>query len=146
MNRLDGLTLNAHTLDDYLKSVAEPIDVVRNGRDAVVARVGKDLYDKLFKGYTRKQSGLDPSELVASVTAHVPTRANRDARSFADTYQAMALHGYTRMFEAMVAHPTIPLMLGTSPVTPDDGSVAVEENPGAALDDPEFSILPKPRP
>ena len=50
MNRLDGLTLNAHTLDDYLKGVAEPIDVVRNGRDAVVVRVGKDLYDKLFKG------------------------------------------------------------------------------------------------
>ena len=138
MNRLDGLTLNAHTLDDYLKSVAEPIDVVRNGRDAVMARVGKDLYDKLFKGYTRKQSGLDPSELVARVTARVPTRANRDDRYFTDTYQAMPC--------AVVAHETIPLMLGTSPVTPDDESVAGEENPGAALDDPEFSILPKPRP
>ena len=93
MNRLDGLTLNAHTLDDYLKGVAEPIDVVRNGRDAVMARVGKDLYDKLFKGYTRKQSRLDPSELVARVTARVPTRANRDDRYFTDTYQAMPLHG-----------------------------------------------------
>ena len=85
--------MNAHTLDDYLKGVAEPIDVVRNGRDAVMARVGKDLYDKLFKCYTRKQSGLDPSERVARVTARVPTRANRDDRYFTDTYQAMPLHG-----------------------------------------------------
>ena len=93
MNRLDGLSLNAHTLDDYSKSVAEPIDAVRNWRELVVARVAKDLYDKLFKGYTRKQSGLDPSELVASVTARVPTRANRDDRYFTDTYQAMLLRG-----------------------------------------------------
>ena len=93
MNRLDGLSLNAHTLDDYSKSVAEPIDAVRNGRDALVARVTKDLYDKLFKGYTRKQSGLDPSERVARVTARVPTRGNRDDRYFTHTYQAMPLHG-----------------------------------------------------
>ncbi|MDQ3555766.1 MAG: UDP-galactopyranose mutase, partial [Gemmatimonadota bacterium] len=57
--------------------------------------------------------GLDPSELDASVTARVPTRTTRDARYFTDTYQAMPLHGYTRMFENMLAHPNIKVMLNT---------------------------------
>ncbi len=79
----------------------------------MVARVGRELYNKFFRGYTRKQWGLDPSELDASVTARVPTRTNRDGRYFTDTYQAMPLHGYTRMFERMLAHPNIKVMLNT---------------------------------
>ena len=75
--------------------------------------MGRDLYNKFFRGYTRKQWGLDPSELDASVTARIPTRTNRDDRYFADTYQAMPKHGYTRMFEKMLAHPNIKLMLNT---------------------------------
>jgi UDP-galactopyranose mutase len=75
--------------------------------------VGRDLYNKFFRGYTRKQWGLDPSELDASVTARVPTRINRDDRYFADTFQAMPLHGYTRMFERMLDHPLIKIMLNT---------------------------------
>lgn len=47
---------------------------------------------------------MDPSELDKSVIARVPTRTNRDDRYFTDTYQAMPLHGYTRMFEKMLSH------------------------------------------
>jgi UDP-galactopyranose mutase len=69
------------------------------------------LYEKFFRYYTRKQWGLDPSELDASVTARVPTRTNRDDRYFTDKYQAMPLHGFTRMFERMLAHPSIKVLL-----------------------------------
>jgi UDP-galactopyranose mutase len=79
----------------------------------VVSKVGRELYNKFFRGYTRKQWGLDPSELDASVTARVPTRTNRDDRYFADKFQAMPRHGYTRMFEKMLAHPNIKIMLNT---------------------------------
>jgi UDP-galactopyranose mutase len=79
----------------------------------MVSKVGRDLYEKFFRNYTRKQWGLDPSELDASVTARVPTRSNRDDRYFTDTYQAMPLHGYTRMFERMLDHPNIKVMLNT---------------------------------
>ncbi len=113
VNNLYGLQLNAFELDDFFAKVAEPVDPVRSSEDVVVGRVGRDLYNKFFRGYTRKQWGLDPSELDASVTARVPTRTNRDDRYFQDTYQAMPLHGYTRMFEKMLAHPNIHLMLGT---------------------------------
>ena len=77
----------------------------------VVSKVGRELYEKFFRNYTRKQWGLDPSELDASVTARVPTRTNRDDRYFTDSYQAMPKYGYTRMFENMLDSPNIKIML-----------------------------------
>ena len=113
VNRLYGLNLNAFEMEQWLASVAEHPASVKTSEDVVVAKVGRDLYNKFFRGYTRKQWGMDPSELNASVTARVPTRTNRDDRYFSDTYQAMPMHGYTRMFEKMLAHPRIKVMLNT---------------------------------
>jgi UDP-galactopyranose mutase len=113
VNRLYGLNLTSFEMQGWLESVAEKLDRIETSEDAVVAKVGRDLYQKFFRGYTRKQWGLDPSELDASVTARVPTRTNRDDRYFADTYQAMPRHGYTRMFEKMLSHPNIKIMLNT---------------------------------
>ena len=113
VNRLYGLELNAFEMAGWLESVAEKRASIETSEDVVVSKVGRDLYNKFFRGYTRKQWGLDPSELDASVTARVPTRTNRDDRYFTDTFQAMPLHGYTRMFEAMLAHPNIKVMLNT---------------------------------
>jgi UDP-galactopyranose mutase len=112
VNRLYGLGLTTFELNGFFKTVAEERPI-RTAEDAVVAKVGRDLYERFFRGYTRKQWGLDPSELDATVTARIPTRTNRDDRYFNDTYQAMPLRGYTRMFERMLAHPNIKLMLNT---------------------------------
>jgi UDP-galactopyranose mutase len=113
INQLYGLNLTAMQLDEFFTSVAEPRKQIRTSEDVVISKVGRELYEKFFRGYTRKQWGLDPSELDASVTARVPTRTNRDDRYFTDTYQAMPLHGYTRMFEKMLDHPKIKIMLNT---------------------------------
>nr|WP_246294788.1 UDP-galactopyranose mutase [Schlegelella koreensis] len=113
VNKLYGLELTSFQMEEWLESVAEKKEVIRNSEDVIVNKVGRDLYNKFFRGYTRKQWALDPSELDASVTARVPTRTNRDDRYFADTYQAMPLHGYTRMFEQMLKHPNIKVMLNT---------------------------------
>lgn len=113
VNRLYGLQLTALDLPAFFDKMAEKRERIATSEDVVVGKVGRDLYNKLFRGYTRKQWGLDPSELDASVTARVPTRCNRDDRYFTDTYQAMPQHGYTRMFEKMLAHPNIKLMLNT---------------------------------
>src|SRR5215207_1812012 len=114
INMLYGLNLTAFDVDDFLKKLAEPRDHIRTSEDVVISKVGKELYKKFFQGYTRKQWGLDPSELDASVTARVPTRTTRDDRYFTDTYQAMPLHGYTRMFEKMLDHPNIKIMLNAN--------------------------------
>lgn len=113
VNQLFGLRLSSFELEAFLQSLAEPREQLRTSEDVVVSKVGRELYQKFFQGYTRKQWGLDPSQLDASVTARVATRTNRDDRYFTDTYQAMPLHGYTRMFERMLAHPNIKLLLNT---------------------------------
>ncbi len=114
VNTLYGLNLNSEEdMEAFLASRAEPVEPVRTSEDVVVSRVGRDLYEKFFQGYTRKQWGLDPSELDKSVTARVPTRANTDDRYFTDTYQFMPEHGYTRMFERMLDHANIHIMLKT---------------------------------
>ncbi|HJQ34298.1 MAG TPA: UDP-galactopyranose mutase [Pyrinomonadaceae bacterium] len=111
INKLYGLSLNSFEVEKFLESKAEKRERLRTSEDVVVSKVGRDLYEKFFRNYTRKQWGLDPSELDASVTARVPTRTNRDDRYFTDTYQAMPKHGFTRMFERMLDHPNIKVML-----------------------------------
>ncbi|MBD1908024.1 UDP-galactopyranose mutase [Trichocoleus sp. FACHB-832] len=113
VNKLYGLNLTSFQLEEFFASVAEKKEYIRTSEDVVVSKVGRELYEKFFRGYTRKQWDLDPSELDKSVTARVPTRTNRDDRYFTDTYQAMPLHGYTRMFEKMLSHPNIKIMLNT---------------------------------
>lgn len=113
INALYGLHLSSAGFEEYLASKAAKIIQIRTSEDVVLSTVGKDLYEKFFKGYTMKQWGLDASELDASVTARVPTRVNKDNRYFTDTYQAMPLQGYTKMFEQMLAHPNIHIMLNT---------------------------------
>lgn len=111
INTLYGLNLTSFEVEDFFKKVAEPCEEIRTSEDVVVSTVGRELYQKFFRNYTRKQWGLDPSELDASVTSRVPTRTNRDDRYFTDTYQSMPLHGYTRMFERMLDHPNIKVLL-----------------------------------
>lgn len=92
---------------------AEEIADIRTSEDVVVAQVGRHLYETFFQGYTRKQWGLDPSELDKSVTARVPARTNTDDRYFTDRFQAMPVEGYTAMFARMLDHPNITVMLAT---------------------------------
>lgn len=97
----------------YLASRAEPVEEIRTSEDVVINAVGQELYELFFRGYTRKQWGLDPSELDKQVTSRIPTRTNTDDRYFSDTFQAMPLEGYTKMFERMLDHPLIEKRLGT---------------------------------
>lgn len=113
INTLYGLHLNSFEMEQFLASRAEARDPVRTSEDVVVSKIGRELYEKFFRGYTRKQWGLDPSELDSQVTARVPTRTNRDDRYFTDTYQAMPRHGFTRMFANMLDHPNIKILLNT---------------------------------
>lgn len=113
INQLYGLNLTSLEMDSFLAARAEKREVIRTSEDVVVSKVGRELYEKFFRGYTRKQWGLDPSELDAQVTARVPTRTNRDARYFTDTFQAMPSRGFTRMFQNMLDHPNISVLLNT---------------------------------
>lgn len=98
----------------FLASRAETVDPILSSADVVISKVGRELYEAFFRGYTRKQWGMDPSELDKSVTARVPTRTNTDDRYFTDRFQAMPAQGFTAMFARMLDHPLIDIELGVS--------------------------------
>jgi UDP-galactopyranose mutase len=113
VNRLYGLSLTSTELEGWLAARAETVDEIRTAEDVVVSNVGRELYEKFFRNYTRKQWGVDPSQLDKCVTARVPTRTNTDDRYFIDRYQFMPAAGYTRMFERILDHPNIEVLLDT---------------------------------
>jgi UDP-galactopyranose mutase len=114
LNKLFGLELNTdEQAAAYLADRAEPVDEIETSEDVVINAVGRELYELFFRGYTRKQWGLDPSELDKQVTARIPTRTNTDDRYFADAFQAMPRDGYTAMFEKMLDNPLIEKRVST---------------------------------
>lgn len=113
VNKLYGLSLNEDEMAAFFKRVREPRVPVRSSEDLVLSSVGRDLCDKFFRGYTRKQWGLDLSELNATVAARIPVRTNSDDRYFTDLFQKMPAFGYSQMFKRMLDHPRIRVQLGT---------------------------------
>jgi UDP-galactopyranose mutase len=114
VNALYGLSLDSDGVATFLAGRAVPMETVRNSRDAIVSRVGVELYELFFAGYTRKHWGLDPAQLDATVCGRIPTRVDDDDRYFNDRFQAMPRDGFTAMFERMVSAPNIEVALGVS--------------------------------
>lgn len=121
VNRIYGLSLTSTEMERWLAARAEPIAEIRTAEDMIVGSVGRELYEKFFRGYTRKQWGVEPSQLDKTVTARVPTRTNTDDRYFTDKYQFMPKSGYTKMFERMLDHPNIEVMLDSDYRNVKDG-------------------------
>lgn len=114
LNKLFGLDLRTdEEAAAYLASRAETVEEIRTSEDVVINAVGRELYELFFQGYTRKQWGIDPSGLDKAVTARIPTRTNTDDRYFGDKHQIMPKHGYTAMFNRMLDHPNIDVLLST---------------------------------
>jgi UDP-galactopyranose mutase len=115
VNRLYGLDLKTEEdVEAFYADRREERELLLTSEDSVVAKVGWDLYEKFFRGYTRKQWELDPKDLHASVTARIPIRTNTDDRYFTDSWQKMPADGYTAMFERILDHPGIEVRVSTS--------------------------------
>ena len=112
INQLYGLNLDEAGVERFLAGVREQRSPVLTSEDVVLNAVGRDLCDKIFRGYTRKQWGLELADLSSSVLARIPTRTNRDDRYFTDKHQAMPAEGYTRLFERLFVHPRIRVETG----------------------------------
>lgn len=97
----------------WLEENRTPIEKPANGEEAVLNRVGSVLYEKMFKHYTKKQWDKYPAELDASVLERIPVRNNYDDRYFSDIHQALPKGGYTQLFENILSHPNIEVLLET---------------------------------
>jgi len=122
INGFFGIDLAPHEVKAFLETKAKRPGVIQTSADLVLSVVGRELYEAFFQGYTRKQWGMDPSELDKSVASRVPARTGDDDRYFTDRFQQMPLHGYTRMFAAMLDHTNITLATGTEYTAVDPGS------------------------
>jgi len=111
INDLYGLSLDDAGVSSFLENAREPREVLKTSEDVVLNSVGSDLCEKFFRGYTKKQWGLDLSELSAGVAARIPTRTSDDDRYFTDTFQFMPADGYTALFRKMLDHPRIDIRL-----------------------------------
>jgi UDP-galactopyranose mutase len=112
LNQLYGLELDEAGAAAFFERVRESREPVLTSEDVVLDSVGRDLYEKFFLNYTRKQWGLEPSQLKAGVAARIPTRTNTDDRYFTDRFQAMPRDGYTAMFRNILDHPAIAVETG----------------------------------
>lgn len=116
VNRLLDVDIkNEDEMNAWLKTVQIPCPETgcENAEQMAKSRVGEELYDLIFKGYTIKQWGMDPKMLNASVTARIPVLPTFDPRYFTDKWQALPSQGYTKWFEAVLDHPLIDVVLKT---------------------------------
>lgn len=113
INKLYHKNLSCDEMEEFIKEKAVSIDEIKTSKDVALSKVGTEIYEKFFENYTKKQWGLDPGEIDTSVISRIPIRYNRDTRYFADKYQGMPKHGYTKMCEAMTANKNIKLLLNT---------------------------------
>lgn len=112
INELFGTNLTTEELPAFLERLREPISEVKTSADAVLSKVGRYLYEKMYKNYTKKQWGVTPDRLDPQVISRIPIHMSRDDRYFDDPYQGLPKQGYTRMVERMLSHPGIKLLLG----------------------------------
>lgn len=114
VNQLYGLNLSSQQLAEYFERIREPVAPVKTAEDAVVSQVGRDLFEKFYKGLTLKHWGVEASQLDASVTLRIPVRTSRDDRYFSDRFQGIPKHGYTELFTRILQHQGISVLLNAN--------------------------------
>lgn len=113
INLLFATNYNSSNIMEFFDSVRVKVDQISNSEDVIISQVGYELFEKFFKNYTKKQWDLFPNELSSEVTSRIPVRNNRDGRYFTDKYQGIPKNGYTKMFENILDHPNIHILLNT---------------------------------
>lgn len=113
INGVLGANYNSEDVLDYFKSVSIDHKDINNVENVITSQVGKYFYEIFFKNYTEKQWGENPARLPKEIVSRIPIRNNRDDRYFTVKYQAMPKYGYTKMFERMLDHPNIKVLLNT---------------------------------
>jgi len=113
VNEIFGLSLSTAEFPLWIEKNREPRSEIRTSEDVILNAVGRELYEKIFFNYTKKQWDRSPAELDASVTKRIPLRMNRDLRYFSDTYQGLPKVGYTELFRTILDHPRIHVLLNT---------------------------------
>jgi UDP-galactopyranose mutase len=114
INQFFRTTMGPDDARAFIAAKAQAMAEPANFEEQALSMIGAELYEAFFRGYTRKQWGLEPTELPASILKRLPLRFNYDDRYFAHKYQAIPADGYTRIVDAMLQVPGIEVRLKTA--------------------------------
>ncbi len=96
---------------ELLEKIRVPVKNIRNSEDIIINQIGNELFQKFYRGYTKKQWHFEPQDLSPGVCGRIAVRTNNDDRYFTDKCQIIPLDGYTVMFKRMLSHPNIELLV-----------------------------------
>ena len=113
VNSFLNTNYSSDTVMEYFSQVKTQPSAVDNVKDVVESQVGEVFYKAFFEEYTRKQWGEEPSKLPVDIISRIPIRTNRDDRYFTSKYQGVPKEGYTSLFNSMLDHPNIKILLNT---------------------------------
>ncbi|MCX5619422.1 MULTISPECIES: UDP-galactopyranose mutase [Bombella] len=114
INQFYKKTLNPQEAEQFIYNIADKtIKNPSNFEEQAISLIGKDLYNTFFRGYTRKQWGMDPKELPASILKRLPIRFNYDDNYFNHPYQGIPEQGYTALINSMLLNLPIDIQLNT---------------------------------
>jgi len=122
-----SLPINLHTINQFFRTALSPaqarellaqksradIATPRDFEEQALKLVGEELYRAFFEGYTRKQWGVDPTELPASILQRLPVRFTYDDNYYNHPFQGIPKDGYTALIEALLDHDHIEVALET---------------------------------
>ncbi len=106
-------SIEERLISEFGLNVKVPILELKKTDDKDLKYLADFVYEKVFVNYTVKQWGCKPEEIAPEVMARVPVFVSRDDRYFQDQYQAVPKYGYTRLFENLLDHSAIHLLLNT---------------------------------
>jgi UDP-galactopyranose mutase len=108
-----NVKLTTEEAKKLLASLGEDYANPKNSEEFVLSRVGKELYEAFYLGYTLKQWEMHPKDLDASVCGRIPIRFNKDERYVDHKFQLTPKHGFTKLFGNMINHKNIHVLLNT---------------------------------
>jgi UDP-galactopyranose mutase len=113
INQFFGKKLGPQEARDFVGSLRDQtIKEPRTFEDQAMKFLGKDFYKNFFYGYTKKQWGVEPSELPASILKRLPVRFNYDDNYYNQKYQGIPVSGYTEIVKRILDHQNIEIRLG----------------------------------
>ena len=108
INQLFGKQLSPAEAREFIASLGDQsITDPQIFEEQALRFVGREIYEAFFRGYTRKQWGVEPSALPASILKRLPVRFNYDDNYYTSKYQGIPVEGYTSIIERMLDHPNI---------------------------------------
>lgn len=115
INSFYGLNLKPHEAAQFLRDEIEKAAIKNpsNLEEKAISLIGGKLYHAFIKGYTEKQWNCDPRKLPEDIITRLPVRISYDINYFNDTWQGIPLGGYAKLFERMLHHKNIDIMLST---------------------------------